>query len=293
MVKLSVLVVTYNQESYISNALDSILCQKLNYDYEIIIADDQSSDGTSDIIDFYAQKYSFIRAFHNPLNLGFVKNWKFALSKCQGEYVSILEGDDYWLTDYRLQYQIDFLDNNPDYGMCCAKAKHWNETKQCFCGENGDSACESYETLLVDRHDVMTSTTMIRRDLFIKAYSNIEQFLPERLQWDTSIWFWFAANSRIKFIDDYYEVYRVLDNSGSRTTDENKMLSYEMIRPITTIYFLNRYPIKDFDKAQVVIEKFARELMSISEDMRDMGKELVRRSKTYRLGAMIKRASHL
>lgn len=287
--KLSVFVVTYNQEKYISQALDSILCQQIDFEYEIVVADDCSTDGTSLILDKYAQNNNHIKVYHNPQNLGFIKNWKFALSKCCGEYVSILEGDDYWLTNYRLQKQVELLDMHPEYGMCCAKSKHWIERKGCFDGENGDSSCESYETLLVNRHDVMTSTTMIRRNLFLKAYSDIEEFLPERLQWDTSIWFWFAANSKIYFIDDYYEVYRILDNSESRSTDDSKNIDYELIRPATTLFFINRYPIKDYAKAQFVINKIVAELESICRYSQYVGEKSVRATKMYKLGLRIRK----
>jgi len=290
--KLSVFVVTYNQEQYVRQALDSILCQKTAYDYEIVVADDCSQDSTPAILDEYAAKYPHIKVYHNSVNLGFVKNWKFALSKCTGEYVSILEGDDYWLTDYRLQKQVELLDAHPEYGMCCAKAKIWNETQQRFDGIGGNDKCEQYEALLIDRNDVLTSTTMIRRTLFEQAYIDLDAFLPEYLQWDTSIWFWFARNSQIKFMDDFYEVWRVLEKSGSHEVDVYKSLDKELIRPKTIVYFINRYPINDYNHAKMIIDNLMADIRFVGYATGRKKEAEVWNTKTYQLGAKIKKIFH-
>lgn len=287
--KLSILVVTYNQEKYIGQCLDSILSQKVTFDYDIIVADDSSTDNTPSIIKKYAAAHQNIKPVFNKCNVGFVRNWKIALSHCVGDYVSILEGDDYWLTDYRLQRQVEFLDSYPEYGMCCAKAKVWDESAGHFIRELGSDCCENYETLLVDNNDVLTSTTMIRRNLFLKAYEEIGKFLPEDLQWDTSIWFWFAANSKIKFFDDNYEVYRVLPESGSHTKDMRKFFDLEIIRPKITLYFLQHYPLGDSQKVAYVTEKLSGQAKSFYSRMYEEGRDEVRMSQTYRTGLAIKK----
>ncbi len=112
--KLSVFVVTYNQERYIRQCLDGIFAQKANFDYEIIIGDDCSTDGTAAILDEYAAKYPHVQVYHHPKNLGLLKNWEFVMNKCQGEYIAIVEGDDYWIDENKLQTQVDYLDAHPD-----------------------------------------------------------------------------------------------------------------------------------------------------------------------------------
>ena len=115
--KLSILVVTYNQEQYIRQCLDSIIGQNVNFDYEVIIGDDCSTDNTSAILDEYAAKYPFIYVYHHPKNMGHVKNWECCLNRCQGEYIAILEGDDYWLDANKLQRQVDYLDAHPNVSL--------------------------------------------------------------------------------------------------------------------------------------------------------------------------------
>ena len=115
--KLSVFVVTYNQEQYIRQCLDSIVMQQTNFDYEVIIGEDCSTDRTPQICDEYAEKYPFIKVYHHPKNLGLVKNWEFVLNRCTGEYVAMIEGDDYWTNPKKLQTQVDYLEKHKDIAL--------------------------------------------------------------------------------------------------------------------------------------------------------------------------------
>ena len=129
--KLSVFLVTYNQENFIRQAIESIVKQKVNFDYEVIIGEDCSTDGTPAICDEYAEKYPFIMVFHHNPNKGLVKNWEFVLSHCTGDYVAMLEGDDYWIDEYKIQKQADFLDKNPEYSLVCTNIKVVYEGSNC------------------------------------------------------------------------------------------------------------------------------------------------------------------
>lgn len=121
--KLSVFVVTYNQERYIQQCLDSILMQKVDFEYEIIIGEDCSTDSTPQICDKYAEKFPFIKVYHHPQNFGIVKNWEFVLNHCRGDYVAMIEGDDYWLDPLKLQKQVGWLDDNPQYVITSSNVK--------------------------------------------------------------------------------------------------------------------------------------------------------------------------
>ena len=112
--KLSVFVVTYNQEQYIRQCLDSIVMQQTNFDYEVIIGEDCSTDNTPAICDEYAARYPQIKVYHHLKNLGLVKNWEFVLNHCTGDYVAMIEGDDYWTNPNKLQNQVDYLDAHSD-----------------------------------------------------------------------------------------------------------------------------------------------------------------------------------
>ena len=116
--KLSVGILTYNQEKYIRQCLDSVLMQKVDFDYEIVVGDDASTDGTQDILRDYAKHYpgKFVLLLGEK-NEGISMNYKKVLTACKGEYVALCEGDDYWTDMTKLQKQVDFLENHPDYGF--------------------------------------------------------------------------------------------------------------------------------------------------------------------------------
>lgn len=123
MIKLSILLVTYNQEQYIQQCLDSILMQHVNFEYEVIIGDDCSTDNTLLICDEYAERYPFVYVFHHSKNMGHVGNWEFCLNHCHGEYIAILEGDDYWIDCHKLQKQVDYLDSHSEVALTVTNIK--------------------------------------------------------------------------------------------------------------------------------------------------------------------------
>lgn len=128
--KLSVMMITYNHDRYIAQALASILAQRVNFDYEIIVAEDNSTDGTRDIVlDFYRRYPGRIVPILRDRNLGPMRNFKETLAVCRGEYVAVLEGDDYWTHEDKLQTQINFLDGHLDYAICCHRAQFVDETR--------------------------------------------------------------------------------------------------------------------------------------------------------------------
>ena len=117
--KISVIVTSFNHEKYITQCLESILSQTGDFDMEIIIGDDCSTDNTRTIAQYFEEKYPQIITVLPPgPNLGITKNLKRCLEACSGDYVAICEGDDYWTDTNKLQKQKKFLDSHPDYSMC-------------------------------------------------------------------------------------------------------------------------------------------------------------------------------
>lgn len=112
------MMVTYNHDKYIKKAIDSILMQKANFKYELVIGEDASTDNTAGIIKKYQDKHpDIIKARFNSPNLGAISNSIKTLSECSGKYIAMCEGDDYWTDENKLQIQYDFLENNPKYGL--------------------------------------------------------------------------------------------------------------------------------------------------------------------------------
>lgn len=111
--------VTYNHEPYIREAIESVLMQKTNFNFRLIIGEDCSTDQTSSIVREYAEKFpEKITAFINKKNLGIFINAQQIRNVTVAKYVAILEGDDYWTDPNKLQTQVDFLEANPEYSIC-------------------------------------------------------------------------------------------------------------------------------------------------------------------------------
>jgi len=119
--KLSVALVTYNHSSFIEQALGSALRQKVDADWEIVVGDDASSDGTTDILRAYQQRYpGIIRLNLRSSNAGDGgrTNFMTTLNACRGDYVAYMDGDDYWLEDHKLHRQVSQLDSQPGLAAC-------------------------------------------------------------------------------------------------------------------------------------------------------------------------------
>lgn len=122
--RLTVLVVTYNHKEYIEQCLNSILMQKTNFDFIVKIVDDCSTDGTTEIVKKYEEKYSNrISAIIREKNLGVLDSVYPLLCDIDTEYFYIIDGDDYIIDDNKFQMQIDVLDKHPECTICTHKVK--------------------------------------------------------------------------------------------------------------------------------------------------------------------------
>lgn len=120
---VSICMITYNHADYIEAAIQSILIQKTSFEYQLVIGDDCSKDDTRAICEQYAQQYpQKIKLLPSDKNWGMMPNFIRTLQACTGKYIAICEGDDYWTTPDKLQRQVDFLEQNPDFVLHCHNA---------------------------------------------------------------------------------------------------------------------------------------------------------------------------
>ena len=125
--KVSVLCVTYNQIDFLEQTLESFLAQETDFDFEILIHDDCSTDGTLELVRSYEERYpGRVRGFYeeeNTYSKGGGRYFSRILAPAaRGKYVANCEGDDYWLDTNKLQRQYDYMEANPDCTMCCSSA---------------------------------------------------------------------------------------------------------------------------------------------------------------------------
>ena len=129
---VSICCITYNHAKYIRQCLEGFLMQKTSFSYEIVINDDCSTDGTTDIIREYEARYpnliSPIYHAENEYSKGVRGMFAtYCFPKAKGKYIAMCEGDDYWIDPLKLQKQVDFMEENPDYSMCFHNAMRLNE----------------------------------------------------------------------------------------------------------------------------------------------------------------------
>jgi len=118
--KVSVSIITYNHEKYLAECLESIVTQKCDFDFEVIVGEDCSTDGTRKVLKEYVEKYPhIIKPIYQEKNVGHYQNFVDVINQCTGEYIANIDGDDCMLPG-KLQKQVDFLDKHPE----CAVVFH-------------------------------------------------------------------------------------------------------------------------------------------------------------------------
>ena len=242
---VSVGIFTYNQEKYIAQTIESVLIQKCNFDYEILIGEDCSTDGTLKICKEYADKYpDKIKLFAREKNLGLIKNYFDILEKCQGKYIAQCAGDDYWIDEYKLQKQFDFLESNEEYGLVHTSGYYLKKGKLSEINTqdktNGDVSKKAlYWTT------TSALTIFFRRDLlklidfdeFIKRKFTVEDYPMQAI---------FSKNTFFGYLPDITAVYRVTRKSISNNKEMEKMIDYVSGYYRAKQYIKELYP-NDFD----------------------------------------------
>lgn len=128
--KVSICMIAYNHQEFISQAIESILAQKTTFPFELVISDDNSSDNTGKICAAYALKFpDKIKYCSREKNIGMMPNMIDTLQSCVGDYIAICEGDDFWTDENKLQIQADFLNEHSDYSLCCHLHSVLNENR--------------------------------------------------------------------------------------------------------------------------------------------------------------------
>jgi glycosyltransferase involved in cell wall biosynthesis len=176
--KLTVIVLTYNQEGFIRQTLESIICQKTNFEIEIIISDDGSSDKTKEIIE-EIRRNSVVKIIpiYNDKNKGVLKNALGVFSSITGQYLAVVDGDDFWNFDGKLQQQVDFLDTNIDYAGCFHDTKiisDSNASSSLFYGANNYSDIYKYRQNIypadIIKRLILPTSSLVLRTSFLSSF---------------------------------------------------------------------------------------------------------------------------
>jgi glycosyltransferase involved in cell wall biosynthesis len=186
-VKLSVCMITYNHELFLAQAIESVLEQKTDFPIELIIGEDCSTDGTANIVRYYTEKHpEKIQALVRDKNIGPSRNLIDTFKHCNGKYVAVLEGDDYWTDPLKLQKQVGFMDANPGYSLCCHRYKVYDQENGIWGADYSAPFAESSEAIDINPEEfadfwfTKTLTVIFRRDMLdiakVAQYSYFRDF---------------------------------------------------------------------------------------------------------------------
>ena len=238
MIKVSVLIITYNQKKFIREAIDSVLAQKTTFPIEILVGDDFSTDGTREIIQEYERQYpGLVIGVLHPHNMGKNGGINFleTLKLAKGEYYALIDGDDYLTNPLKLQKQADLLDAHPDYSMTFHNALIIYEDSSPSHILNGDDMKPFYTVDdLIGEDEVWfmaTSSTMYRNS--IKEYP---AWFRDSSSGDIPRLILKAKLGKIGYIPDVMSVYRknragasFHDNYQNETFLRNRIQMYSDI----------------------------------------------------------------
>ena len=210
--KITTVTTSYNHEKFIEQAIRSAVNQKGWFEHEILISDDFSTDRTPEIVDKYCKKYPrLVKSISSNKNLGISLNLKKCFESASGEYVAILEGDDYWIDDYKLEKQMNFLEKNSDCSMVFSKLKLLNEATKRY---STLSRQDNLKKSKITGNDVINEPTLNFMGNFsccmfrTKLMSNLPEVLYSTRINEISLSFYLVNFGKIGYISEQLSVYR-------------------------------------------------------------------------------------
>lgn len=249
---VSVCLLTYNQEPYIARAIEGILAQKTDFEFELVIGEDGSIDGTAEICGEFSGRFpDKIRLFcRSRADVIFVdgcptarNNFIRTLRACRGRYIAYCEGDDYWQDEKKLQKQVDFLRSHPEYGMVHTVADVYYQSKnrlKKYKGGYQPPEGDIYDALFY-RMSIFSSSTCCRADLVGEGVAEIAENGSRWMSADIALWLVIAFRSQVHYMDEATIVYRILRGSASRPGGMLRIIKFR--RSLCRVYchFLKKY----------------------------------------------------
>lgn len=227
---LSVAVITYHHEKYIRQALDSIIMQNVNFQYEIIIGEDCSPDNTRMILLEYYEKYpNRIKLILRDKNVGATKNLYDVFMNCKGKYIALLEGDDFWTDPNKLRLQVDFLEEHKEYTGVSHDFEYVNKNGEHLSMSNDKRSELATEFTMNDfikwEWPIQTATLVFRnffQDNKDEDYSII--YTAHNLMADRTLAMLILKKSNILIIRKVMSAYRyVIEKNGTNYTSQFEM----------------------------------------------------------------------
>lgn len=239
-IKVSILMLTYNQEHYINEAIRSVMLQETNFLFELVIGNDASTDGTGKICKEWQDKYpGQIILLDRKQNLGLQQNFIQTYAHCRGQYVAICEGDDFWTDKRKLQLQTDFMDAHPDYSTCFHRVINYYEDRGTKSLSNGGQKSESNILDLARSNYISNVSALFRRGLF----GELPEWFARVSTYDYAMHLLNAQYGKIHYMNRPMAVYRQHGNAIWSEAGMDKKLDIALvIRELLMEYFKEKRP---------------------------------------------------
>ncbi|WP_194778167.1 glycosyltransferase family 2 protein [Pararhodonellum marinum] len=262
-IKLSVWITTYNHEAFIAQALDSVLMQQTDFDFEIVIGEDCSTDQTRAIVLRYKQNYpEKIRLFLPEKNLGMAKMFEATYALCQGEYLAWLDGDDYWTDPQKLQTQVDFLDQNPDFVLSSHSVKRLDLIKKTFLDHINELGLQGEVStdLLIGNQNPFYAPSIVHRNILGSKLPDWIFSLPFL---DLGIYFLLNEKGKMHYVDEVWATYRIHKNGNWSSLDNFEKSNAFRLFFDAILKHIDHFPKCNIYYHRIVklIEKFKKEMI--------------------------------
>lgn len=270
-VVVSVIMITYNQEDTIDEAVRGVLSQKTEFGYELIIADDASTDSTPEHVSKWASMYpDRVVAIRRRGNLGLQRNFLDALSRVRGRYIAICEGDDWWCSSRKLARQVSHMESNPNCAVCFHRVVNYYEDDGTMSLSGGGIAPRLTLADLARANVITNLSVMYRRSAFP---GTIPDWVSELRLFDYALHMLFASSGEIHYLSQPMAVYRQRGAgiwSGGGKEAQLRMAMATRMRLIG--YFEDKAGSSDDDLA---VKKYRATLNNLIHAMTQIGLSLL------------------
>ena len=208
-ITVSVFMLTYNQEYFIANAIESILMQETDFKYQLVIGEDYSLDSTREICERYAkqhpEKVKLLPILNK--NIGLIKNYFRTIQECNGKYIAICYGDDYWVDKLKLQKQVDFLERNLDYSIVGSNyTRLYKDNRMVECKKYTSQSVFEFDDLVFK--NLVPSVTALFRN--VPKSDPLPKWILNFPYGDWPTYLWVLKNGgKIHYLEDITAVYRM------------------------------------------------------------------------------------
>lgn len=280
-IMVSVIMLTYNHEAYIKKALESVINQEVDFNYEILIGDDASSDKTPEILQIYKDYFpDKIKLILRSENVGCTANLADLYKRASGRYLAHLEGDDYWTDSKKLQHQFDCLENNPQFSAVTHrfiivdekdeiinKKLSWVTDKPVYTARDFDGLSLPGQT-----------ATLFQRNIFLNDLKSLEIFYADRNVADRISILLLLRHGNITCLDRTMSAYRFLRGGNNQNISSTIYASGEgVLTDIRLLSVMMDYAEKEKIRFKIIKAKqlvFSRALLHYLKSDSDTRKKI-------------------